>query len=260
MATRGTSQNFPRPIGFSPQTDKLFQKGQTLLRKNNFSKAIRTLRKAAKQTPESPKVLRYYATALSRNNDHIEALKQFELADALDPTNRLSRNDATARAYADSLSYQASNLGRSGNYEAAMPLYEKALALKQSYATLKNYAMTVQGLAQELSNHYQYQEALELLLKALEYKPNDYRLCTTCANTAVEVGNLDLAFELLDRCLLQAGNDALALTSYGNALTANGRYEEAYACFVKVLSQKSNNVPTITSYGNALAAEGRYEE
>ena len=203
MVGKRDSRLASRSVGSPRQADKLLEKGKSLLKRRQFGEAAKTLRHAVRETPENPKVLRAYAEALSRSNHHTQAVEYFERAETLDPS-----DGSRQSAYAKSLSMQASDLGRLGQYTDALPLYEKALDLDPiNLNTLQNYAMTVQRLAQDLSHRHRHQEAITVLSRALEYKPHDHRLQTACANAAVAVGHLELAYDLLDQCLAQQGDD-----------------------------------------------------
>jgi signal transduction histidine kinase/Flp pilus assembly protein TadD len=235
---------------------RYLEKGQRLLKKGERDQAIKQLRQAAKLAPDDATILRTYGAALSRAWDHAKALNLFNQALELEPD-----NDTAWQDHAISLSCQASELGRAEQYDAALPLYDQALALDPTnQQILRQYAMTVQGRAQELMVRQRFPQALELLLKAVNHKPRDHRLRTTCANVAVEAGELDLALELLQDCLKTRNKDVVTLNSYGNALAGAQRYEEAFERFEQSLDLDGNNVPTLNSYGNALAGAQRYEE
>jgi len=106
----------------------------------------------------------------------------------------------------------------------------------------------------------QHAEAVDLVGRAADLRPQDAALQLNLGNALKALGQLDAAIERFRNALTLAPTFALAHYNLGNAYAAVGRHEDAADAFQKSLRLQPSNGSSHNNLGNALHALGRHEE
>ena len=153
-----------------------------------------------------------------------------------------------------SLNNQGMALFSQGEYEAAIPYFDKALAINPDDAI----ALNNKGAA--LLNLHKYEEAIPYLDKALEITP-DFALASRNKGMAlIRLNRYEEAIPYFDKALELVPDDAFALNNEGVALMNLNKYAEANAYFDKALKIEPNDPSTLNNKGLVLDKLGQHEE
>jgi len=136
--------------------------------------------------------LPYYATQLTQLHDKntlsarlIGFLSLFEFYDEVQLSSlRASLTQWEARLMWERLKENADYLYRQGSPAKAAGLYKRALAYSEDYRLLNNYAMSLMRL-------YRFEEAAEMLERAVSLEPSDIRLRLGLAESHIRARNLE---------------------------------------------------------------------
>ena len=98
------------------------------------------------------------------------------------------------------------------------------------------------------SAHYYYR-------KLWEIRPHDRNLCLQVANTAAEIGSLQVAIALLDTAIAEFGEDEVFLANQGTFYAARRDFKAAEDTFRKLVSRDTSAVPYRLNLAHALASQ-----
>jgi tetratricopeptide (TPR) repeat protein len=162
----------------------------------------------------------------------------------------LDRNEREARKERQ----EADRLAKSGQFEAALPHYTRALELNPHDL----FALADRGWA--LANLGRHQEALENFTRFLEFKPNDAFILANRGNILSQLNRYEEALKDFDRSLELRPDEPTTLSNRGFNLIQLKRYEEALRDCNRSLELRPNQLTTLNNRGLALLNLGCYEE
>ncbi len=119
-------------------------------------------------------------------------------------------------------------------------------------------ALHLLGVLRHQQGHHE--EAVDLVGRAVQLRPNDAGLQLNLGNALKALGRLDGAIERFRNALSLAPEFALAHYNLGNAYALAGRHEDAVDAFERSLRLQPNDASTYNNLGNALHAIGRGSE
>lgn len=147
------------------------------------------------------------------------------------------------------------------NIEAAIKLYEQAIALDPNFALAYARLADAFRIRYALSGDEQY---LDLALTNIE---QGVRLNDAAAPVQVVLGRvyatqgkMDLAFVALERALAIDPNNATANAAMGRAFERQGRIDSAQLAYEKSLALDPEDLLNLDSFANFLYRQGRFEE
>jgi tetratricopeptide (TPR) repeat protein len=106
----------------------------------------------------------------------------------------------------------------------------------------------------------QHAEAVVLVRRAVDLRPEDAALQLNLGNALKALGQLDGAIERFRNALTLAPGFPMAHYNLGNAYAAMGRHEDAVDAFEKALRLQPDDASSHNNLGNALHALGRHRE
>ena len=109
-----------------------------------------------------------------------------------------------------------------GHYQALLPQFSK------SHEFLREYAHTLERLGRD-------EEALEMVLKALEVAPDDALSWSLLAVIQANLSRHEAALEAADKAIQLAPDEPAATVIKARSLQELGRYEAAVACLSSIL-------------------------
>ncbi|MFN6469405.1 MAG: CHAT domain-containing protein [Nostoc sp. SerVER01] len=159
---------------------------------------------------------------------------------------------------AKDLLYQGFEKYNSGEFEAAVSLIQRALALQIYDKDLKFHGWLVQGLA--LIDLQRLEEAIASYDKALEIKPDSQELWNSRGDALYHLGQFEEAIASYDSALKIEPNHHEIWNSRAAALCYLEEFEEAIASFDKVLEIQPEFSQAWYNRGVVLDKLGRSEE
>ncbi|SMG16540.1 tetratricopeptide repeat protein [Paraburkholderia susongensis] len=106
----------------------------------------------------------------------------------------------------------------------------------------------------------QHEEAVALVRRAVNLRPEDAALQLNLGNALKALGQIDAAIEQFRNALTLAPTFPMAHYNLGNAYASVGRHEDAADAFERSLRLQPDDVSSHNNLGNALHALGRHEE
>lgn len=110
--------------------------------------------------------------------------------------------------------------------------------------------------AMQLLDHKQFSEAVSILRKLLNERPDDVNLLYNLGMCYTELGEPNDAIELLNRCIFQAPEFSNAHVALGVAFSRQGNTAMAKECFLKSLELDPNNPYALKNLGSLYGKEG----
>ena len=143
------------------------------------------------------------------------------------------------------------NLGR---YEEAIASYDRAIELKPDF----HKAYYNRGLA--LDELGRYEEAVAAYERVSELKPDFHKAWYSCGNSLDALEKSEAAIACYDRAIKLKGDFYKAWTSRGNSLKAIERYAEAVESYDGALELKPDDYDSLYNRGACLFQLGHYAE
>jgi tetratricopeptide (TPR) repeat protein len=174
------------------------------------------------------------------------ALKSFyggKLAEAEQICLRILSADPDSAATLNLLAVVHTSFGR---YEAALPCYDRALALRPDFVQ----ALSNRGAV--LKKIRRYQEALESFDRALGLQADHVEVLNNRAGVLQELGRHDEALGGYDRALALRPDHPETLNNRGVTLRALGRHREALASYDAALALRPDMVEALVNRGITL--------
>ncbi len=170
------------------------------------------------------------------------------------PPNGLEKIDAPVTEFYRMFD-EAAALAQKGQYEAAIPVWRKALELNPDHAELHN------NLGAALFDTGSVAEAISHLERALALDPENAKAHGNLANALAHTGRMDEAIRHYEKVLeLKPENAASVHSNLGLALAEKGRLEEAIAHYRKALEFSADDPQAHNNLGIALARTGKLDE
>ncbi len=222
--------------------DALYYVAVVACQEQQFVQGIALAQRALKHGPPQARVHNLLGKALERQGDHLEAVKNFDAAIALDPK------------FAEAHGNRANVLAAAGLADEALAGFERALALDpKAAADWINYG----ALLQEFGR---YAEALGCYDKALVLVPGDISTLTNRANALARLARFAEAEAGYDEVIKRAPRTTLAYTQKALALKARGRLADAAACLDEALAMAPDDMAALKSKARLLYVLGRLDE
>ncbi len=222
--------------------DALYYVAVVACQEEQFEQGMALARRALKNGPPQARVHNLLGKALERKGEHLEAVKSFDEAIALDAN------------FAEAHGNRASILAAAGLVDEALAGFERALALDPKAAA---DWINRGALLQELGRHA---EALASYDKALALAPGDITTLMNRANALALLGRYDEAHATYDDVIKRQPRLAAAQVYKGLALKQQERLEEALACFDQALAIAPEDTAALKSKARLLYVLGRLDE
>src|SRR5882672_2966283 len=149
---------------------------------------------------------------------------------------------------------QADEARKSGDLDAAIPLYGRALEAHPNGIEAKL------GLGQAYLSAGLADEAAAQFRDVLDKKASDQTARRGLALALISMGQPDLAERQLEAALLADGRDYRTLNAYGVVLDMQGRHAEAQARYIQGIELAPDYLPLRNNFGLSLAISGQPEE
>jgi len=222
--------------------DALYYVAVVACQEQQFVQGIALAQRALKNGPPQARVHNLLGKALERQGDHLEAVKNFDAAIALDPN------------FAEAHGNRANVLAAAGLADEALKGFERALALDpKAAADWINYG----ALLQELGRHA---EALACYDKALVLVPGDISTLMNRANALARLQRFAEAEAGYDDVIKRAPRTVPAYTQKALALKARERFADAIACLDQALAIAPEDIGALKSKARLLYVLGRLDE
>jgi tetratricopeptide (TPR) repeat protein len=236
-------ENYTQVLRNDPQNaDALYYVAVVACQEEQFEQGIALARRALEFGPPQARVHNLLGKALERQGDHLEAVKSFDAAIALDPN------------FAEAHGNRASILAAAGLASEALKGFERALALDpKAAADWINYG----ALLQELGRHV---EALACYDKALVLTPGDSTVLMNRANALSMLNRFAEAEAGYDQVIKRKPMLAMAHAHKGLAVKHQGRFEEARALLTQARKMDQKNADTAYALGQLLLLMGEWRQ
>lgn len=227
--------------------DEYAKRGDQFLRNNDTGSAFINYAKALEEDPDNTRLLFTQALLLLEKDLYSAASLKFKRILEIDPENApafegigrccfgLNKPDEAQAAFARAVkinpglwkshSYLGLLAGHRKAFTASIAHYRQALALKPDNIDLVNNLAVSYYLAGD------YDQAVDLLTKAVQKKGADKRILNNLALSYCRIGEYDKALS----AFLGTTDEAAAYNNIGYEYLLNGRYEDAVAAFEKAL-------------------------
>ncbi len=150
---------------------------------------------------------------------------------------------------------------RLGRPQDALPELRQALLLDPGRADAAGALVHIlQDQAKAASESGDWNSALNLLLEARKYAPDDADVQYNFGRAAQKLSLIDDAIEAFQQTLKLRKNDAFAMFYLGFALMARARYDDARQQFAQYVELRPDDPSGYGALGMSLAALGRSDE
>ncbi|HEX4410182.1 MAG TPA: tetratricopeptide repeat protein [Xanthobacteraceae bacterium] len=149
---------------------------------------------------------------------------------------------------------RAVTLHRAGRLAEAEQFYRAILDLNAKHFGALLYLAVIAG------QHRQFQDAEQLIRRALVVKPNSAEAHSNLGLTLTELGRFDEALAEHENAVVLEPHNLEARNSLGNALHAIGRSGDAISHFEQALALAPDMPELHNNLGNALRAAGREQD
>lgn len=168
--------------------------------------------------------------------------------------NRPSDSDMpTEMTLEDALAY-ATRLHRIGEIDAAETLYKRVLEAVPEHPDALGFLA--------IARHQRgfSEEAIELLRRSSELRPNAPGVWINLGNILLDLGRFELAGEAYEHSLQFDDSNPGLYSNLGVLRRAQGRLDEAEAAYRRALELDRKDIDAHNNLGNLLAGTGRIEE
>jgi len=173
---------------------------------------------------------------------------------ALERTVQLLPRDAEAQAnLTTALLDEAQSLRERGRAAAAVPLYQRALALDPRAVAAEN---DLGNVLQELGR---YDEAADAYRRAVALAPRDARVRSNLARALRHLGLMSEAADVARQAMVLGAQLSDPHTTLGMVLAAQGDLAGAVQSYRRALTLNPRSVETLNHLGNALRDTGELE-
>lgn len=205
--------------------------------RNQFNEALATYLKALEYDPQNGALHNNIGIVFARLNDHNEAIKWLQKATEINPkyfTAWVNLGDVSAQM---------------GEYELAGQAYRKALNLTDDMAI--RYSLG--KLEYELGN---FKAAIIEFQHIIKKHPNYAQTLHDLALSYAEIKEYEKAKEVIQRAIEQAPDDFKNYFTLGSIAMYQASYEDAVLAYVKALEHNNQNAEVYVGLGLALAHIG----
>lgn len=195
--------------------EALYYVAAVACQEDQLDEGLKLARRALEHGPPQARIYNLIGKALERKRDHLEAVKSFDQAIALDPN------------FAEAHGNRAAILSDAGLFDQALAGFERALALDPAAAPdWINYGAVLHDVGR-------YEDALAAFDKGLTLLPDDPNVLMNRGNALLALGRAAEAEAAFDRVIQRAPGQARAHAHKGLALKHQGRFEEARALLAR---------------------------
>lgn len=222
--------------------EALYYVATVACQEDQLDEGLKLARRALEFGPPQARVYNLIGKALERKGNHLEAVKSFDAAIALDPN------------FAEAHGNRAAILSEAGLPEQALAGFERALALNPTAAPdWINYGALLHDLGR-------YQEALASFDKTLALLPGDPSALMNRGNTLLTLGRYAEAEADYDQVTKREPKLVVAVTHKGLAVKHQGRFTEARALLERARKMDDKNAETAFALGNLLLLMGDWRQ
>jgi tetratricopeptide (TPR) repeat protein len=205
---------------------------------DQLDQGIGLARRALEHGPPQARVHNLLGKALERKGDHLEAVKSFDAAIALDP------------GFAEAHGNRANILAAAGLADQALAGFDRALALDpKAVADWINRGVLLSELGRNA-------EALESYDRALALAPDDATVLMNRAGALAQLGRYGEAEAGYDRVIRREPKYQLAYTQKGLAVKYQGRFAEARDLLTQAQAMNPKHAETSFALGQMLLLMG----
>lgn len=206
---RSAIERYSEVLRIDPNNaDALYYAAVIACQEDQLKEGLSLARRSLEQGPQA-RTHNLIGKALEREGDHLEAVKAFDAAIALDAD------------YAEAHGNRAAILAEAGLAAEALKGFDRALALDPAAAT---DWINRGALLQKIGRH---EEALASYEKALTLVPDEPTFQMNRANALASLGRYGEAERLYDAILARAPKAAIAMAHKALAMKMQGRLSEA---------------------------------
>ncbi len=236
-------ERYTQVLRNDPQNpDALYYVAVVACQEEQFEQGMALARRALQNGPPQARVHNLLGKVLERKGDHLEAVKSFDAAIALDPN------------FAEAHGNRAGILAAAGLADEALAGFDRALALDpKAAADWINRGALLQQLGR-------LAEALASFDKALTLAPGELTTLMNRANTLAMLGRFDEADATYDEIIRRQPRLTVAHVFKGLALKQRERLDEALACFEQALDIAPDDTAALKSKARLLYVLGRLDE
>jgi tetratricopeptide (TPR) repeat protein len=231
--------NYTRVLRNDPHNaDALYYVAVVACQEDQLDQGIALARRALEFGPPQARVHNLLGKALERQGEHLEAVKSFDAAIAIDAK------------FAEAHGNRAAILADAGLADEALKGFDRALALDpKAVADWINRGALLQQLGRQ-------QEALESYDKALTLSPNDTTVLMNRANALAMLGRYAQAETVYEQVIRRAPKLAVAYMQKGLAVKHQGRFAEARDLLTQALKMNEKDADTAFALGLLMLLMG----
>ncbi|MCH2133711.1 MAG: sulfotransferase [Phycisphaerales bacterium] len=220
----------------------LLQQAQQATHGGDHGKAIKLLRKAAKDQPNSPEIAQHLADALVASGQGAEAVTILRRA--------LARSPEQVPLHASLVAAERSTGNMSQALQAAHDLVELAGDRPDSWQLLGQTQMAASDIP----------AAYQSLEHAHGLEPDNLEILGLLADAQVSHGTYPVAITHAEDLARLQPNRSRNHSRLGNGLRMNNRFDEAIASFDQALALDRHNLEAVAGKAEVLESQGRTEE
>lgn len=150
-------------------------------------------------------------------------------------------------------------LKKTGHYDQALLLYERAFQLKASKPKYSQ-ALCLNGMASIYYLRHEYDEVIKLCKKALEIYPEFQIVRLNLVRALIKMENLDEAVANVDVLILKQENNAALLNLKGFILVKQEKLEEALFSLGRAHGLAPRNKRVLLNLGVSISLTGHYSD
>lgn len=218
--------------------DALYYAAVIACQENQFKQGISLAHRALAPGPPQARVHNLLGKALEREGDHLEAVKSFDAAIALD------------RDFAEAHGNRAAIMAEAGLPDEALKGFDRALAIDPKAAA---DWINRGALLHRLGRH---DEALASFDKAMALVPNNPTVQMNRASALAMLGRFAEAEAICDRIIARTPKAAIAYAHKGLAVKQQGRLEEARQLIEQAHTMEPNNPETAVALAQLMLLMG----
>ncbi|MBF0359313.1 MAG: tetratricopeptide repeat protein [Magnetococcales bacterium] len=226
---------------------------------NRHDLAIELFQRAA--NIDSNRAILYYnlGISLKQSGRKEEAIRALQTALDIEPGNRqiseyINAVLTSGASSADEILQQAISAHQSGQIDAAIQLYNRALEIQpENSVVLSNLGVALQAQGK-------LDEAAASCQKAIKFKPDYLEAYSNLGNILQDMCRYDEAVENYQKALLINPGHIATLYNFGTFLQRVGELDAAVLSYRRVIAINPNLVEPLYNLGTVLQAQGKLDE
>ena len=220
----------------------LLKESISLLNKKEFSKARKTLKEAAKASPNNPDIWQLLGAAEKNIGDYTSAKESYQRSLALN-----GRQPQTLNNFGNLLFSRQ-------EYSEAIEVYRRALDLSP------NHPDALFNLANTYLKFGQPKTAITHFKKALNFYPDSSKIKLGLAEAFTDAEEIDLAHAIINAELEASSNNLSTLFKAGTLFRASQHWHMAIQCLEKALDLSPENATIMHHLASVYASNGDFEK